>query len=1097
MNADNTEILDRYPGIRPFSKGQSILFYGRNAELNELLNSVKAYSLFVLHSKSGLGKTSLLNAGLMPMLEREGFLPVEIRFRFTNISKDDKIEIPDPFKVIEEACKAVSVEDAINAIKPQYKTLWIYLKLLKDRHKTPVLVFDHFEEFFSHPDKARKEQIIMQFAELLNDRPPSYVFDFIKDHKDIVGGNESFFLEPCPVHLLISIRSDKLALLDEMKTLIPSITNKRFQLNPLFAAQAKQAILLPASLINFGNHRFRKAPFEYDNKALDTILKVLQDRSNAGEIESTQLQIICQSIEKKMRDANGSLEEITVTENTFDGEDGLQRILKNFYDDQLTALSEMPGITFYDIERVRDMIETKMIFEEMRVGLLKKQVINNLQDFETLNDDAERTKKAEFIIGALTDLRIIRSEETYLGVTYIITHDTLIHPIMESHKQDLEKKEQSAQQSFNKVVNQIDNFADVDGDLAVAFMANKMVVDGKPKLLTEAEIIAGLAPSGLDEARTKKLISDGYRKNFFRPGQIDCAIGYQLSNERLVDLVESEHFTRKTINDNQRLKEEKEKLEKLTAEKEKAERSNRRLVTVIGVGLFVLLIGAVIASVKFKLQSDHNQNILAKNLNYEGERSYNAGYQILAYALWQQALEYIPGDTIIQANLNRNRYYPYLGAAVDVSEDQQYVATRNGNRVNIWKDGEDVTTLVLSRDNILRYAFIPNTHHIFFHDTAGRISFFDLATGQALHYKNDAIDLDVARLRNDITDVTFSPVYVRARVAFQSYLRLFYFWNHSGQYLENISKFCNETDSLSYLSPSDSYPLDDNKLILERSGMFYLLDFQDDVVTKLGTYQKGFVLNSVTKLSNGLYSLLLMEDAGTRVRVLLFSPEKKTWVYRTPILANEPIVTATRIIDVSNKGLRVFSAPDTTAQVILFPHSFTYWRTSVFGDTVLYVGMNHVPTNKFNLFTLPPGNRLTTKEMTAPGMILSRSLTKNYFVYNTDKKNLYLYDIKRDSMVQLDQDVEAFVNYNDILSMSPEPGYGFEINTWKKVESYSTVMPPKFISQVRDNTRLLYLDSTKNDINSLLRRYQLFIDQRFDSLGLPKRELQHPVSKAK
>src|SRR5215213_5645980 len=78
--------LDRYPGIRPFAPNEAMLFYGRTAELNELLNSIKAYNLFILHGKSGLGKTSLLNAGLIPLLEKEGYKPIEIAFRFTNIS---------------------------------------------------------------------------------------------------------------------------------------------------------------------------------------------------------------------------------------------------------------------------------------------------------------------------------------------------------------------------------------------------------------------------------------------------------------------------------------------------------------------------------------------------------------------------------------------------------------------------------------------------------------------------------------------------------------------------------------------------------------------------------------------------------------------------------------------------------------------------------------------------------------------------------------------------------------------------------------------------------------------------------------------------
>lgn len=72
---------NRYPGAQPFATDQKPIFFGREQELGELRRFVHAEQLVVLFSKSGLGKSSLLNAGLIPLVREEGRLqPLSIRF---------------------------------------------------------------------------------------------------------------------------------------------------------------------------------------------------------------------------------------------------------------------------------------------------------------------------------------------------------------------------------------------------------------------------------------------------------------------------------------------------------------------------------------------------------------------------------------------------------------------------------------------------------------------------------------------------------------------------------------------------------------------------------------------------------------------------------------------------------------------------------------------------------------------------------------------------------------------------------------------------------------------------------------------------------
>jgi hypothetical protein len=68
-----------WPGLATFEEADSAFFHGRGVEAAELLQLVQRETLTVLFGRSGLGKTSLLNAGLYPALREEDYLPVHIR----------------------------------------------------------------------------------------------------------------------------------------------------------------------------------------------------------------------------------------------------------------------------------------------------------------------------------------------------------------------------------------------------------------------------------------------------------------------------------------------------------------------------------------------------------------------------------------------------------------------------------------------------------------------------------------------------------------------------------------------------------------------------------------------------------------------------------------------------------------------------------------------------------------------------------------------------------------------------------------------------------------------------------------------------------
>src|SRR5690606_776689 len=71
-----------WPGLAAYDENASSFFFGRTEEAIELARMIRQAPLTVLYGKSGLGKTSLLQAGLYPLLRAEHYFPVQLRLDY-------------------------------------------------------------------------------------------------------------------------------------------------------------------------------------------------------------------------------------------------------------------------------------------------------------------------------------------------------------------------------------------------------------------------------------------------------------------------------------------------------------------------------------------------------------------------------------------------------------------------------------------------------------------------------------------------------------------------------------------------------------------------------------------------------------------------------------------------------------------------------------------------------------------------------------------------------------------------------------------------------------------------------------------------------
>ena len=163
----------RYPGARPFEFSQHDIFFGREEDVDNLYKLVNVQKLVVLHSKSGLGKSSLINAGLLTRISEKGrYDGLVIRLGpYPNPGKETPVDI---------ALSAVRGEGN-NGNEEQkegnkYHSLWYQLKLYSrsNEGKGIVLIFDQFEEIFTYPDREILE-FKQNIARIISGTPPAWV----------------------------------------------------------------------------------------------------------------------------------------------------------------------------------------------------------------------------------------------------------------------------------------------------------------------------------------------------------------------------------------------------------------------------------------------------------------------------------------------------------------------------------------------------------------------------------------------------------------------------------------------------------------------------------------------------------------------------------------------------------------------------------------------------------------------------------------------------------------------------------------------------------------------------------------------------------
>ena len=143
--------IDPYVGPQPFRRTDSKRFFGREESTDELFSLVLASRVVILYSQSGVGKSSIVNAGLRPLLEKNGFdvLPIA-RVQGGLPAGKTALQLGNPYVYFTLASWGEQVPEA--AAEGALSATLARLPRVTDRYGDPayrLLIFDQFEELFT------------------------------------------------------------------------------------------------------------------------------------------------------------------------------------------------------------------------------------------------------------------------------------------------------------------------------------------------------------------------------------------------------------------------------------------------------------------------------------------------------------------------------------------------------------------------------------------------------------------------------------------------------------------------------------------------------------------------------------------------------------------------------------------------------------------------------------------------------------------------------------------------------------------------------------------------------------------------------------
>ncbi|WP_327638313.1 ATP-binding protein [Kribbella sp. NBC_00482] len=280
-----------FVGLRPFRKGENGLFFGRDRDIAILQNLIRAVPVLVVYAPSGTGKSSLLNAGVLPAIEQDPFLL--------------PVVVDDPRADVTASVSALLVSTGWHDAKTGDGGLAATLQ----RHFTEtdrrlILVLDQFEERLKDEDSL--DELYIEIARLANTRSEAAT-------------------------VVISVREDYLAGLERLMRRVSGLLDASFRVPALSKDALSDAVYGPLKAV--------ATEVGIEAGLVGQVLTDLEREARLGDsadgrIEAGYFQIVW----SHLWDKDADLPDHRLTSSTYQREGGAAGILESFVSSTLSRL---------------------------------------------------------------------------------------------------------------------------------------------------------------------------------------------------------------------------------------------------------------------------------------------------------------------------------------------------------------------------------------------------------------------------------------------------------------------------------------------------------------------------------------------------------------------------------------------------------------------------------------------------------------------------------------------------------------------------------------------------------------------------------------
>jgi hypothetical protein len=392
-----------FPGPRPFTPGEAHLFFGRRREAQDLFDLAVSYRVLLLYSRSGAGKTSLVNAALIPQLEGFGFTPLQARVAGT-LPPRALADAPG-FNVHVFNALTTLLRQEISPEQAASGTLGGHFGAAAGE-KAYYLIFDQFEEFFTrHPARWQdREGFFVQLNAALKENPSLLV--------------------------LLAIREDYVSNLDPYGDHLPGGFRFRYRLERLRAKEAIDALTEP---LRQAGLRFASDKLAEDlERDLSTEKVWTRGRRHdiAGEfVEPMHLQVVGRTLVGNLPEGTAVIDVRHVTTHA-----RISEALARYYNAAIaSAVAQYRQASGWGARAWTAVVKRRGAESRLRRWIERELITGSGTRAFAFAGDAERAGIPAPAISALSRERVLHVEQR-AGADWVeLSHDRFVDPVGEAN----------------------------------------------------------------------------------------------------------------------------------------------------------------------------------------------------------------------------------------------------------------------------------------------------------------------------------------------------------------------------------------------------------------------------------------------------------------------------------------------------------------------------------------------------------------------------------------------------------------------------------------------------------------------------------------